>query len=84
MSKTIATAQDDAGTLYVSLRRRTLPDNGLQPLPIARSQPKWRRRGNGHDGTSMFSLLPFLFHLSVIGTASPERQNSRTIYETRY
>jgi len=29
MGKAIGTAQDDAGTLYVSLRRRTLPDNDL-------------------------------------------------------
>jgi len=39
MGKAIGAAQDDAGTLYVSLRRRTLPDNGLQAFPVARPQP---------------------------------------------
>ena len=39
MGKAIGAAQDDAGTLYVSLRRRTLPDNALQAFPVARPQP---------------------------------------------
>jgi hypothetical protein len=34
--KTIGTEQDNAGAEHVSLGRSALPDNGLQPFPIAR------------------------------------------------